>query len=109
MGWITSASAFLPRSLNFVIYEKGYAGGLASATADGLFGYRALRSWAAFGWFGIDDGVKSASHGLVGWLSGCLAGSCRRCAKVRLVKDTVFGPFQLESLILAQNERWRQA
>ena len=22
---------------------------------------------------------------------------------------TVFGPFQLESLILAQNERWRQA
>lgn len=25
------------------------------------------------------------------------------------VKDSCFGGFQLESLILAQNERWRQA
>ena len=25
------------------------------------------------------------------------------------VKDSYFGSFQLESLILAQNERWRQA
>ena len=30
------------------------------------------------------------------------------CAEVFLSR-TVFGPFQLESLILAQNERWRQA
>lgn len=33
----------------------------------------------------------------------------RGCAEVRLVKDSRFDGFQLESLILAQNERWRQA
>ena len=32
-----------------------------------------------------------------------------RCAEVSCVKDRAYVHVQLESLILAQNERWRQA
>ena len=39
------------------------------------------------------------------WRGGCATGDVHRFA----VKDSAFGCFQLESLILAQNERWRQA
>ena len=40
---------------------------------------------------------------------GCAPGGILARRAGTIVKGTAFGSFQLESLILAQNERWRQA
>ena len=69
-----------------------------------LFVCRLSRDWA-FG-FGSDDG-SSQLHAL-GLVSAGL-GVMTMCERIFVVKDEPFGSFQLESLILAQNERWRHA
>ena len=89
---------------------KGYVGGLG-ASASNTFAYRPSRD------FGSDDlGVSFTD--LYGFVTSVTKHINQRKtlsvtdkADVRRfdVKDKRVSAFQLESLILAQNERWRQA
>ena len=94
---------------------KRYVGGLG-ASAFELLAYLTSRECRLFG--ATDDLVKL--HGL--WVLVSLETRAHELLRpLRLqadvgadvrrfdVKDKRFGAFQLESLILAQNERWRQA
>ena len=85
---------------------EGICGRFGFVSTDGLLGYRLTRG------FGSDD-VGSQLH-----VSGasCALGMMTMCERFSLVKDSAWAAgqpvvwcFQLESLILAQNERWRQA
>ena len=87
---------------------KGYAGGLVVSTADrkhiGLLGFWPDDAGVSFT---VLVGLHHATWHRQRLTPDLIRG---RCAKVRRqgypVADT---GFQLESLILAQNERWRQA
>ena len=85
---------------------KGYAGGLVVSTADrehiGLLGF-----WPDDAGVSFTVLAGLSSDGLAGTGTDLDFGS-GRCAKVRRQGQRV-KRFQLESLILAQNERWRQA
>jgi hypothetical protein len=89
---------------------KGYVGGLVSFRRTGLFAYRPVRSvWPMIG---------CQLHRLLGvcFVSGTDARQTMTFDPAAMSDDVQrFGRqeplrgFQLESLSLAQNERWRQA
>ena len=102
------------RSLTFSIYSKGYAGGLVSFRRTDCSDIGSLGSVPGFR-FSADDVGSQLHVSLVSAL-----GMMTMCERFSLVKDSAFASwllsgglgvwcFQLESLILAQNERWRQA
>ena len=89
---------------------KGYAGGLVVSAADvlhiGPLGERFPMMWMSAS---LSCGfllLRQLEHMDRDWTCVERCGSDVRRFDV---KDTVERPFQLESLILAQNERWRQA
>ena len=110
-----SRFSFLPCCLRLSYVLKGYAGGLdVVLTTFGSFAYRRLGAPGLTGF--TDDGVVSFIAWWGRFSPGYPQGSSEGSGRIevnddvrRFERQDALIAFQLESLILAQNERWRQA
>ncbi len=108
---IPARSAFSPRSLTLIMQTKGYAGGLVSFRRTDCLDIGSLGASVPMMWVVSFTCLLPRPFGVVA------SGMMTMCERFSLVKDSASGLrgnpwvwcFQLESLILAQNERWRQA